>query len=96
MNFSKSLKTSLVYKQKNRYAKNEHLRDIEVSGTTLLAYFHYGGRGAWFCSGDSRDGSQFYFFEKLDDATKDLILSLHGVIPEASGYLEQINKLATH
>jgi hypothetical protein len=94
MNSSKSLKTSLVYKQKNRYAKNEHLRNIEVSGKTLLAYFHYSCSGAWFSSDDSRDGSQIYFYKELDDAAKNLILSLRGVIPEASGYLEQINKLA--
>jgi hypothetical protein len=94
MNSSKSLKTSLVYKQKNRYAKNEHLRNIEVSGKTLLAYFHCSRREAWLFSSDSRDWSQIHFFEELDDAAKNLILSLRGVIPEASGYLEQINKLA--
>ena len=94
MNSSKILKKSLVYKQKNRYAENEHLRDIEVSGKTLLAYFHYCCRIAWFFSVDSRNGSQTDVFDQLDDAAKNLILSLRGVIPEASGYLEQINKLA--
>jgi hypothetical protein len=94
MNSSKSLKTSLVYKQKNRYAENEHLCDIEVSGKTLLAYFHYGSRFVRFFSSDLRDRSQIYVFDQLDDAAKNLILSLRGVILEVSGYLEQINKLA--
>ena len=94
MNSFKSLKTSLVYKLKNRYAKNEHLRSIEVSSKTLLAYFHRCCRVAWFFSSDSRDGYQTGDFDQLDDAAKNLILSLRGVIPEASGYLEQINKLA--
>lgn len=83
---SNSLRLSLVYKKKKRYSNKEKLRDIEVTGRTLLAHFHYIYGRFRFFSSDSRDWPTNSRVIEIDDAAKDLILSIRGIIPEVGGY----------
>jgi hypothetical protein len=97
MNLSNRLKSSLICKQKNQHPNKEHLRQIEFTCNTLLAYFHY----SWSdrpVSGDSKGEPQSNVFMKfdVDDKTKNLVASLRGVIPEAGGYKSIDSNTGTH
>jgi hypothetical protein len=52
--------------------------EIAEAGYTLLAHFHYFCKGnSWFFFGDTD------VLAHLDETTRELIVSLRGIIPEA-------------